>query len=423
MFKRIPQCRICGNGQLDSILNLGPQALTGVFPRARNSPVTVGPLELVKCRADGSTCGLVQLRHSFEASEMYGLNYGYRSGLNRSMTAHLQKLARRVKSMARLSPGDLVLDIGSNDATLLRALDEPGMQLVGMDPTGVKFRQYYPDHIRLVPEFFSAERFRADFGDRKARLVTSIAMFYDLESPLDFMLQVADILADDGVWIFEQSYLPTMLARNSYDTVCHEHLEYYALKQILWMADRARLKILDVELNDINGGSFRVYVSRITAPYSVNEAQVTRLLNEERDCGLDRSRIYEEFTDRVFRQRDEIHSFFRETAKNGERVLGYGASTKGNVLLQFCGITTAELACVAEVNEDKFGAFTPGTLIPIVSEQEARALNPSAFFVLPWHFRDSIINREAKFLSTGGKLIFPLPALEVVSEESAHCRA
>jgi hypothetical protein len=292
-----------------------------------------------------------------------------------------------------------------------------------MDPTGIKFRQYYPDHVRLIPEFFSAERFRADYGNRKARVVTSIAMFYDLESPLEFMSQVGDILADDGVWVFEQSYLPMMLARNAYDTICHEHLEYYALQQIVWMANLARLKVFDVELNDSNGGSFRVYVSRPNSPYSVNEAAVLKLLHEEEECGLDGYDIYREFADRVFRQRDEIRSFFHEAARTGESILGYGASTKGNVLLQFCEITAQNLACIAEVNKDKFGAFTPGTLIPIVSEEEARALNPSAFFVLPWHFRHSILSREGRFLSTGGKLIFPLPELEVVSEESAHCRA
>jgi len=424
MYKTISQCRICANEQLDTVLYLGVQALTGAFPRDRNTPVSVAPLELVKCRADdaGETCGLVQLRHSFKASEMYGMNYGYRSGLNQFMVRHLQNLAAKIKSIVHLSPGDLVLDIGSNDGTLLRAMDEPGLRLAGMDPTGVKFHRYYPPHVQLIPEFFSVDRFRRELGRDNARVVTSIAMFYDLESPLNFMGQIREILAIDGIWLFEQSYLPTMLARNSYDTACHEHLEYYAMKQILWMADRNGLRIIDVELNDINGGSFCVVACRQEAPYSQNDAAIARLLREERDSGVDSTTIYHEFSDRVFRHRDQVSRFFSEARKNGQRILGYGASTKGNVILQFCGITSEDLPCIADVNADKFGSFTPGSLIPITSEEEARAMNPSAFFVLPWHFHDTIIEREDRFLAAGGKLIFPLPSLEVARGLSQRVR-
>lgn len=416
MYREVSQCRICGNPDLETVLDLGTQALTGVFPRNREMPVAEGPLELVKCRDDNSheTCGLVQLRHSFESSALYGMNYGYRSGLNRSMVAHLQDLARKIKSFAPLVSGDLVLDIGSNDSTLLQAMHEPGLRLVGMDPTGIKFQQYYPPYVHLIPDFFSADRFRANLGGDHARVITSIAMFYDLESPLDFMKEVCDVLAPDGVWVFEQSYLPTMLLRNSYDTICHEHVEYYALKQILWMADRAGLKILDVELNDVNGGSFRVFASRLDAPYRTNHITLSKILRDEEEAGLNGIPIYSEFRDRVFRHRDELRSFLGAARRRGENILGYGASTKGNVLLQFCGLTAEDLAFIAEVNGDKFGSFTPGSLIPIISEAEARAMNPTAFFVLPWHFRDPIIDRENRFLGTGGKLIFPLPTLEIV---------
>jgi NDP-4-keto-2,6-dideoxyhexose 3-C-methyltransferase len=424
MYKTISQCRICGNAEFDTILDLGVQALTGVFPREPSIPIPAAPLELIKCRTREAreACGLVQLRHSFEASEMYGMNYGYRSGLNQSMVRHLQELAAKVKSIVNLVPGDVVLDIGSNDSTLLQAMDQAGLRLIGMDPTGVKFRQYYPPHIRLIADFFSPERFRAEASQDSARLVTSIAMFYDLESPLEFMRQVREVLANDGLWVFEQSYLPAMLARNSYDTVCHEHLEYYSLKQILWTAARAGLHVLDVELNDVNGGSFCVVASREDSPYPRNEAAISKLLRQERDSGLDGLAIYAEFRDRILRNRDQLRRFLRDSRKNGERTLGYGASTKGNVILQFCGITADDLAFIAEVNPDKFGSFTPGSLIPIISEGEARAMAPSAFLVLPWHFRDHIIHRENRFLAAGGKLIFPLPNLEVISEKGSDRR-
>jgi hypothetical protein len=339
---------------------------------------------------------------------MFGMNYGYRSGLNRSMTDHLQKKAGNIRNAISLLPGDLILDIGSNDCTLLSAMDGPGVQLAGMDPSGAKFQQYYPPHIQLIPDCFSEARFRKEFGRRCAKVVTSIAMFYDIEAPLEFARQVHEILADDGIWVFEQSYLPQMLARFSYDTICHEHIEYYALKQIQWILDRAGLRAVDVEFNDINGGSFAVIAARKASSVTENQAAVQQALRQEETADLGR------FREGVFRQRDVLNKYLADTRARDEKIFGYGASTKGNVLLQFCGITAEQMPCIAEVNSDKFGAFTPGTRIPIVSEEEARSMNPHGFMVLPWHFRDNIIARESRFLAEGGKLIFPLPNVEVV---------
>lgn len=342
------------------------------------------------------------------------MNYGYRSGLNRSMVDHLQEKATKIKSTLSLVPGDLILDIGSNDSTLLRAMDGPGLRLVGMDPAGVKFREYYPAHCQLIPDFFSADRFHREFGQDSARVVTSIAMFYDLEDPLEFVRQVYEVLSEDGIWVFEQSYLPAMLARTSYDTICHEHIEYFAFKQILWMFDKVGFTVLDVELNDINGGSFSITAAKKVAGYTRNQAEVQQLIREEKRIDLSGRDIYQRFRERVHKHRDELRRFLQQSRNMGEKIFGYGASTKGNVLLQFCGVTTEELPCIAEVNSDKFGAFTPGTGIPIVSEEDARSMTPSGFLVLPWHFRDSIIARESRFLAGGGKLIFPLPNIEVV---------
>lgn len=413
MHTTISQCRICGNQGLDPVLDLGMQALTGIFPKDRETQVPVCSLELVKCRDDGSgqTCGLVQLKRSFQPDALYGTGYGYRSGLNQSMVKHLQAKAAKIKKSVSLAPGDLVLDIGSNDSTLLRAMDGADLRMVGMDPTGVKFRQYYPPHVTLIPDFFSADRFRGEFGGDSAKVVTSIAMFYDLEAPLEFVRQVYEILSDDGIWVLEQSYLPTMLAKTSYDTICHEHAEYYALKQILWMFDKVGFSVLDIELNDVNGGSFSITAGKRAAIHSV---EVQQFIEREDAMGLSGEDIYNRFRERVFRHREELRDFLHEARKKGERVLGYGASTKGNVLLQFCGLSADELPCIAEINSDKFGAFTPGTRIPIVSEEEARSTNPEGFLVFPWHFRDSIIEREGPYLASGGKLIFPLPKIEVV---------
>ena len=416
MYSSIDKCRICGNENLDLLLDLGEQALTGVFPRRMDETVPGGPLQLVRCvvNDDDAACGLVQLKHSYDGTYMYGQNYGYRSGLNRSMVEHLGDLAARIKSRISLGAGDSILDIGSNDSTLLRFMDAPGVSLTGMDPSGAKFREFYPSHVQLVPDFFSASRFSRETGGKKAKIVTSIAMFYDLESPVDFMRQIAEILHPDGLWVFEQSYLPLMLERNAYDTICHEHIEYYAFRQVEWMASRAGLKIIDVELNDTNGGSFAVTAALADSPHRPDESALAALRAREAALGLAGSAIYDAFRTRVFDHRKKLVNWL-DTQMNSRRlVLGYGASTKGNVLLQFCGITPREIPYIAEVNPDKFGSYTPGTKIPIISEEEARAMNPSSFLVLPWHFRENIIAREKDFLSRGGRLVFPLPELEEI---------
>ena len=246
-------------------------------------------------------------------------------------------------------------------------------------------------------------------------MITSIAMFYDLENPLNFMRQVCDLLAEDGVWVFEQSYMPTMLDANAYDTVCHEHLEYYRLKQIQWMAEQAGLKIVDVEFNKVNGGSFSVTAAKHSSPYDENPALVDRLLRDEGTRGFGTLKPYEEFSQGVYSHRDELCELIRQINARGETIVGYGASTKGNVVLQFCNLTEKDIPFIAEVNEDKFGRYTPGSHIPIIPEAEARAVNPEYLLVMPWHFREFIVEKERGYLESGGRLVFPLPSLEVVS--------
>jgi hypothetical protein len=417
MFKEIKKCLICGNEKLMPILNLGIQSLTGIFPKTKDTSVGQGPLQLVKCQEDQSEkyCGLVQLRHIYNAQDLYGQTYGYRSSLNRSMVDHLHSKVRDILGKVTLRPGDLVIDIGSNDSTLLQGYPvRKGIILIGVDPLGEKMRKYYPAHIHLIADYFSKKVLEKHFGSRKAKIITSIAMFYDLESPLTFMQGVYDLLEDDGIWVFEQSYLPTMLSTNSYDTVCHEHLEYYRLKQIKWMADRVGFKIIDLEFNQINGGSFSVMVAKKCSSYRENSNLVDRIMKSEKKLGLHTLRPYQSFRQRVFQHKKKFQAQIHSINKKGKRVLGYGASTKGNVILQYCKLGEKDIPFIAEVNPDKFGAYTPGTLIPIISEQDARVMKPDYFVVLPWHFKDNIVTREIEFLKGGGKLLFPLPSPEVV---------
>lgn len=408
--RRIEGCRVSGSPHLITVLDLGVQALTGVFPAHPQQPVSSGPLQLMLC----PDSGLLQLNHSFAPDEMYGDNYGYRSGLNQSMINHLGDKVAALEKLLPLQRGDVVLDIGSNDATGLKAYRTPGLRRIGIDPTGSKFAEYYPPSIELVADFFSAAAYRA-VCDQPARIVTSIAMFYDLESPVQFVREIADILADDGIWHFEQSYMPAMLRTNAYDTICHEHLEYYSLRVVRDILERAGMKLVDVVMNSVNGGSFAVTATkRDNTRLQPNQAVIDWLLGQEDRMGLNTPKPYREFEERVFRHRDDLVRLIRSLNAAGKTVAGYGASTKGNVLLQFCGFTARDIVAIAEVNEDKFGRCTPGTHIPILSEAEVRAMRPDYLLVLPWHFKDGIVRREKDYLASGGRLIMPFPEIEII---------
>ncbi|GAC1304780.1 MAG: class I SAM-dependent methyltransferase [Mucilaginibacter sp.] len=409
MYTEIKKCRISGSSNLITVLSLGEQYLTGVFPKSVDEQVTKGPLDLVWC----PDSGLLQMKQSYSLDEMYGDNYGYRSGLNSSMVKHLEQKIRTLERIVNLTDNDLVIDIGSNDATSLKAYSGKHRK-VGIDPTGLKFKEYYTDDISLIPDFFTAGKFKANFPNDKARIITSIAMFYDLESPIEFVKDIESCLAEDGIWHFEQSYMPSMLRTNSYDTICHEHLEFYSFKVVKEMLESCGMRVIDVQMNAINGGSFAVTACKKNGKYVSNEPIINWLLKQEEDMGLDTPKPYRDFEERVFKHRKNLTDLIKALVADGKKIIGYGASTKGNVLLQFCGLTSEHIPYIAEVNEEKFGSFTPGTHIPIISEAEAKAMNPDYFFVLPWHFKDNILSREKEYLAKGGKFIFPLPEIEII---------
>lgn len=409
MYKEIESCRISGSKNLINVLSLGEQYLTGVFPQNKDDKITKGPLDLVWC----PDSGLLQMKQSYSLDEMYGDNYGYRSGLNSSMVFHLTNKIKALERIVNLEDKDLVIDIGSNDATSLKAYSGKH-QKVGIDPTGRKFADYYTDGIRLIPDFFSALTYKDEFGEQKAKIITSIAMFYDLENPVNFVKDIESVLADDGIWHFEQSYMPSMLKTHSYDTICHEHLEFYSFKVVNDLLNSCEMRVIDVQMNAINGGSFAVTACKKNAKYKSNLPVINWLLQQEDDMGLDTPKPYREFEEKVFKHRKNLLNLIESLVNDGKKIFGYGASTKGNVLLQFCGLTTSHIPYIAEVNEQKFGCFTPGTHIPIISEMEAKAMRPDYLLVLPWHFKHNILEREKDFLMQGGKFIFPLPEIEII---------
>jgi cyclopropane fatty-acyl-phospholipid synthase-like methyltransferase len=376
------------------------------------------------CLGIGEESGLLQLAHTVDRDLLYR-HYWYVSGTNATMTGQLADVVKGVSEWVKLNDGDVVLDIGCNDGTLLRQYPpEVKLVKVGIDPAVNLAKLGRAQCDRHAADYFTREVFFSLTGGRKAKAITSIAMFYDLEDPSGFVADIGDCLADDGVWVVQMSYMPLMLVQNAFDNVIHEHLEYYSLLSIDYLVRKHDLKILDVEFNDTNGGSFRVTLSKQGNP--LREAPIFRrdighyryksILEYERRMRFDDQQVCLDFMARVEELRSRTLDLLTKLKRQGKRVFGYGASTKGNTLLQYYGIGPELIEGIAERQPQKYGLLCAGSWIPIMSEEHMRAERPDYLFVLPWHFINEFLQREREYLNSGGKLIVPLPELMVIGE-------
>ncbi len=409
MFYKIKECRVCKNKNLITVLDLGDQYLSGIFPKQIDPEMYRGPLKLVKCDETTGGCGHVQLEHTFDLSTMYGDEYGYRSGLNSSMVRHLESKYKKIVDFLDLKDQDVVVDIAGNDGTFLGFFPD-NLKLISIDPTSKKFSKYFKSHVQFIADFFSQSVYETRFKDQKAKLVTSFSMFYDLEDPCQFAREVNNVLdPDEGIWVLEQSYMPEMLKVNSFDTVCHEHLSYYGMRQLKYIMDQSNFKIIDFEFNDVNGGSISVVVANKNSKYEECTSMLNELIEQELELSLDTVDPWNEFKERIKECKDQFWDLIKTFKKEGLKIAALGASTKGNVTLQTWGITPEDILVVGEVNPDKHGSFTPGTWIPIKDENSVLS-EYDVFVILPWHFKNFFISNP-KFKDK--ILVFPLPIPEV----------
>ena len=419
--KYISACRVCGSPHLVEIIDLGDQYLQGSFVKDGTTPPPRRrlPTKLVRCdvTARGDACGLVQLAHSFPPSVLYS-NYWYRSGTNQTMRDHLQGIVKSTLAMrndGKRGTPIKVLDIGCNDGTLL-SFYPPETQLYGVDPSDIADSIAIP--MTLVNTLFPSERARAMLAGIEFDIITSIAMFYDLESPVDFAREIAAHLAPNGVWVLEMSYLPLMLLQNSFDTICHEHLEYYSLAVLENIFRQAGMRVIRADINEINGGSIRCYVCRESADLhgtDEDERFLQFLRLREFEMALDTPPPYAAFCQRISDLRDDTRALLKALLRQGKRIHIYGASTKGNVLLQWYGLDGSMIEAAAERNPHKVGGSTLGTDIPMISEEDSRRSAPDYYLVLPWHFKAEFLERERQAIENGACFIFPLPILEMVA--------
>jgi GDP-mannose 4,6-dehydratase len=410
-ISNIENCRICGSKDLTIVISLGEQYITSRFPVYGDFTTPKTPIDLCVC----NNCRLLQLLQTTFSAELYEYEYGYRSGISNTMREHLKNYQLEIVSIAKLQDGDTIVDIGSNDSTMLQYYSS-GIKRIGVDPTGSQFKEYYGD-VELIPTYFTHENFTNVYGDRKCKMVSSISMFYDLPDPVQFAKDIYSILDDNGIWTCEQSYLLSMLKTNSIDTICHEHLEYYSLHQIKEIADRANLKIIDVKFNDCNGGSFRVYFAKKQSrTYNENVELVNRILKEEIDYGLLNNNVFEQFMTNCDIEVKRLRDFVDCVNSNGKKMYVYGASTKGNCLLQYAKLGENDMKYAVERNPKKIGKMT-NTGIEIIGEETMRENPPDYLLVLPWHFREEILVREKAFLDAGGQFVFPFPRFEIVGSK------
>ena len=403
-------CRVCGSNRLTLVLSLG-SIFVSDFPSGEGAglPPLQAPLELVRCVPDVGGCGLLQLRCTVNPEYLYQ-QYWYKSSMNQTMQNALADVTGAAKRLTTLVARDLVLDIGCNDGTLLRSYDVPGLQLVGFEPARNLVKDAEVGTTRIINNFFNFDDFHALFPNAKAKVVTSVAMFYDLEDPHGFVADVKRLLADEGVFIIQQNYLPVMLEQNAFDNIMHEHLEYYSLRTLQYLLARHGLEVFDVALNEINGGSFRTYIAHA----GTRPRHPRVLAMEQAESLLSEPRTYEAFAERVACVKAEVVGLITREVARGKTVYVYGASARGNTLLQYFGLDATLIRAAAERNPIKYGRRTVGTDIPIISEEQARRERPDYFLILPWAFLKEFRQRERAFFRAGGKFIVPLPDVRII---------
>lgn len=409
-YKHNSVCRFDKKSTIKPIVDLGEIAFSGIFPNDFDVNIPKVPLGI----GIAEHSGLVQLTHSYDSSFMYGPNYGYRSGLNSSMALHLKNKANYLKKIVNFKDDDAILDIGANDGTFLSCFADVTDNLIGCDPSAEKFKNFFPKNARYIFDFFSKEVYLEQYHKVKPKLISSIAMFYDLDDPIKFAKDVYDVIHDDGVWHLEQSYILSMLETNSFDTICHEHTEYYSVKSLEKIINEAGFIIDDIGFNDINGGSFWVNAKKNTRKKSdKSKSLVSFYLDYEERAGLHEEKIFLEFKKRIDFIQGNTLQLLQYLKNNNKKVFGLGASTKGNILLSKFDINKDLIKLILEVNPDKFECFTPGTKIPIINELDGLAMKPDYLFVLPWHFKENFVkNYKKKYPDI--KLIFPLPNLTII---------
>ena len=406
---KLKKCRLCHSNKFSGLFSLGNLSFTGKFPNDIKQNIPKKEVHLIIC----NTCKLVQLNQNFNPRYLYGKDYGYRTGLNQTMTEHVKLIAHEAQKLSKIKKGEFVLDIASNDGTMLNFYRKD-LMTVGIDPILNKFKNFYNKINYKIPNFFSFSSLKKYKLNKKYKIISALSVFYDVKNPNYFLKDIKKILHAEGVFILEHADLLSIVKNNLFDTICHEHLTYYSSKLIINMMKKNDLTVFDLKKNNTNGGSIRYYISHSNSIYKIKHNKISSILSEEKLFKLEEKKTYENFLKNINIQKEKLQSFLKSKVKQKKIVHGYGASTKGNVLLQYFNIDSKLIDFIADRNPNKYNLYTPGTKIKIISEKLSRKMNPKYYLVLPWHFKNEILKREIKIRKKGTKFIFPLPKLKII---------
>jgi SAM-dependent methyltransferase len=405
---KIKNCRNCKNTELFDLFSLGKISFTGRFPNTIRQNVPKAYLNVLMCKK----CKLVQLDRNFDLNYLYGKNYGYRTGINKTMTDHVKKIVRKCSALVKLKSKQYVLDIGSNDATLLNFYANDIIK-VGVDPLVNKYKKFYKKINYKISNFFKIKDIENIKIKKKFKIISALSVFYDLRDPNKFIKEIKKILDDKGVFVLEHVDLYYIIKNNIFDTICHEHLIFYSSKIIIEMMKNNGLKVFNHEYNEINGGSSRYYICHSKTNFKVSK-NIKKVLLRENLQGIELKKTYKLFFTKILNEKIKLIKLIKKIKNEKQDIHGYGASTKGNVLLQFYNINNKVVNYIADRNPLKWNSFTPGTRIKIISESQSRKIKPHFYLVLPWHFKNEILIREKNIRKKGTKFIFPLPRVRVV---------
>ena len=404
---KIKKCRICKSTNLKELFSFGKLCFTGKFP-SRSQNIKKEPITLIICK----TCELVQLGHNFDLNYLYGPDYGYRTGINKTMLNHVKKVVINLSKKTKVKSNDFVLDIASNDGSLLKYYNKK-INTFGIDPILEKYKNQYKNINYKIPDFFSAKKIMKT-TKKKFKIITALSVFYDSANPDKFIKDIKKLLANDGIFLLEFADLASIVKNKLFDTICHEHLEYYSSKVIFNLCSKNNLRVFDIKENDINGASKQYYICHQNSNHKSNHLKIKSILNSEKKLNLSKENTYKKFFKIINNSKNKLNRFIKKAIKRKKIIHGYGASTKGNVLLQYYGINNKMIDYIAERNKNKYNLYTPGSRIKIISETLSRSCKPDYYLVLPWHFKKEILVREKEIRKKGTKFIFPLPKLKVI---------
>ena len=413
-------CRNCRSKSLIKVIFIGKQVVSSIFPKKIKKNSKKYSLDLYECKK----CKLVQLGKSIPLGNMYGETYGYRTSLSKLMVNHMCNKYLKLKKILKLKNNSSILDIGSSDSTFLNFFsnERKGYNCYGIDPSAKKYIKYYRKDVNLIVDYFSAKAVNKkliQLGKRenKFKLISSFAMFYDIDDPNGFCKDISSLLEKDGIWILEMSYFPMLLSNLTYDQICHEHVTYYTLSVFKKIVEKNGLKIIDFSFNVINGGSIEIICAKKNSKVKVQKNKIyNQLLIEKKISAKD----YKKFNLRVDNIKKTTNLLLENIFKAKQKIIGYGASTKGNIVLNHCNIKSKQIKYICDENPEKYGRYTPGTNIKIISKKKMRNIKPDYLLVLVWSFKTEVIKQELNYIKKGGKLIFHLPFLHIVDKENYH---